>query len=147
MKFVYHQLNFVDLILLPRWKKRNSVRNSQEKLSALSFDHVLPTYLQMSWTKEDFFITCCKSKKCWIFVGIEWYDLIKFMGKFITSFYRFTSKLCQNTWLKRQYIFKKKKVRNLSAYFELCVPLDLNSFCLWQIWIFLSIRYVKCESC
>jgi hypothetical protein len=30
--------------------------------------------------------------------------------------------------LKRQYIFKKKKVRIFNAYFGLCVPLDLNSF-------------------
>ena len=51
-----------------------------------------------------------------------------FWPNLIPVFYRFNSKLCQKAWLKRQYIFKKKKVRIFNAYFGLCGWLDLNNF-------------------
>ena len=102
-------------ILLPRWKKSNSARSSQGKLRASSFDHVLPTFLRMSWIKEKFFISCCKGKKLLDFCRhrLIWFDQIYY--KLLRVFYRFNSKLCQNAWMKSQYIFKKKKVRNLNV--------------------------------
>ena len=114
MSFTYRRASRLKPVLLSPWKKSKLARISQGKLSASSFDHVLPTYLLTDdLKKRGFFYQLLQEEKiAGFFVGIYWYDLIKF----ITSFLSFQLKIVSKCLMEASVYFQEEK----SAYFE-CV--------------------------